>query len=79
MPLIRLSDPSPMARVLRDEHSLVVHPVLDAPGGLNLLHPGHLPAKAVATGSPAAIVELIERLVVNGQLTRTATKPDRNF
>lgn len=61
VPLTRHTDPSPIARVLRDEHSLVVHPVLDAPGGLNLLHPGHLSAKAVATGSPAVVVELIER------------------
>ena len=58
--ITRHTDPSPFARVLRDEHSLVVHPVLDAAKGFNLLHPGELSHKAVATGSPAVVVELIE-------------------
>ena len=55
-----LSDPSPVERVLRDDYCLVVHPVLDAPGGRSLLRPGDLPAKSVASGNPAAVVRLIE-------------------
>ena len=55
-----LSDPSPVERVLRDDYCLVVHPVLDAPGGRSLLRPGELPAKSVASGNPAAVVRLIE-------------------
>ena len=47
--------------MLRDEHCLVVHPVLDAPKGFNLLHPGELSHKAVASGNPAVVVELIEK------------------
>ena len=37
---------------------MVVHPVLDAPKGFNLLHPGELSRKAVASGNPAVVVEL---------------------
>ena len=56
----RLSDPSPLQRVLGGSFGAVVHPVLDAPGGKSLLHPGELPAKSVAQGNPAAVVELLE-------------------
>ncbi len=38
-----------------------MHPVLDAPKGFNLLHPGELSHKAVASGNPAVVVELIEK------------------
>ena len=61
VPVIRHTDPSPFARVLRDEHCMVVHPVLDAPKGFNLLHPGELSRKAVASGNPAVVVELLEK------------------
>jgi hypothetical protein len=61
VPITRHTDPSPFARVLRDPHCLVVHPVLDAPKGFNLLHPGELSRKAVASGNPAVVVELIEQ------------------
>ena len=61
VPITRHTDPSPFARVLRDEHCMVVHPVLDAPKGFNLLHPGELSRKAVASGNPAVVVELIEK------------------
>ena len=57
----RLSDPSPLQRVLGGSFGAVVHPVLDAPGGKSLLHPGELPAKSVAQGNPAAVVELLEK------------------
>ena len=40
---------------------MVVHPVLDAPKGFNLLHPGELSRKAVASGNPAVVVELLEK------------------
>ena len=56
----RLSDPSPLQRVLGGSFGAVVHPVLDAPGGKSLLYPGELPAKSVAQGNPAAVVELLE-------------------
>jgi hypothetical protein len=59
--VLRLSDPSPLQRVLGGEFGAVVHPVLDAPGGRSLLHPGELPAKSVAEGNAAAVVELIEK------------------
>ena len=59
--VLRLSDPSPLQRVLGGEFGAVVHPVLDAPGGRSLLHPGELPAKSVADGNAAAVVELIEK------------------
>jgi hypothetical protein len=59
--ILRLSDPSPLQRVLGGEFGAVVHPVLDAPGGRSLLHPGELPAKSIADGNAAAVVELIER------------------
>ena len=59
--ILRLSDPSPLQRVLGGEFGAVVHPVLDAPGGRSLLHPGELPAKSVADGNAAAVVELIEK------------------
>ena len=61
VPITRHTDPSPFARVLRDEHCLVVHPVLDAPKGFNLLHPGALSRKAVAGGNPAVVVELLQQ------------------
>ncbi len=61
VPVTRHTDPSPFARVLRDEHCMVVHPVLDAPKGFNLLHPGELSRKAVASGNPAVVVELLEQ------------------
>ncbi len=61
VPITRHTDPSPFARVLRDEHCLVVHPVLDAPKGFNLLHPGELSHKAVASGNPAVVVDLLEQ------------------
>ncbi len=56
-----ISDASPLDRVLRggDDLALVVHPVLDAPGGRQLLHPKELPGSSVATGNPAAVVRLI--------------------
>ncbi len=57
----RLSDPSPLQRVLGGAFGAVVHPVLDAPGGKSLLRPGELPAKSVAQGNPAAVVELLEK------------------
>ena len=61
VPITRHTDPSPFARVIRDEHCLVVHPVLDAPRGFNLLHPGELSNKAVASGNPAVVVDLLEQ------------------
>ena len=61
VPIARHTDPSPFARVIRDEHCLVVHPVLDAPKGFNLLHPGELSHKAVASGNPAVVVDLLEQ------------------
>ena len=38
-----------------------MHPVLDAPKGFNLLHPGELSHKAVASGNPAVVVDLLEQ------------------
>jgi hypothetical protein len=61
VPITRHTDPSPFSRVIRDEHCLVVHPVLDAPKGFNLLHPGELSHKAVASGNPAVVVDLLEQ------------------
>lgn len=55
-----MSDPSPLDRVLRDEFCLVVHPVLDAPGGGALLRPDDLSGRSVASGNPAAVVRLLE-------------------
>jgi hypothetical protein len=57
----RSSDPAPLVKVLNGSFGAVVHPVLDAPGGRSLLHPGELPAKSVASGNAAAVVELIEK------------------
>jgi hypothetical protein len=57
----RTSDPAPLAKVLTGSFGTVVHPVLDAPGGRSLLRPGELPAKSVASGNAAAVVELIEK------------------
>ena len=57
-----ISDPSPIDRVLRnpDGIGVVVHPILDAPGGRSLLHWGELPASSVASGAPEAVVRLLE-------------------
>jgi len=59
VPVTRLTDPSPLDRVLRDAYSVVVHPVLDAPDRRALLHRDELSAAATAEGNPAAAVRLV--------------------